>query len=109
MVASVFLGVVTSIKIDSDFEFSGGSVANMYGMNVARYYQFPDIKTDGMYGLPRLIVLTSDHVRTTCEFQSLFCDKPRFLILISYLGGKLNLELTSRSGTHLPQQPDLRW
>ena len=42
----------------------------MYGMNVARYHQFPDIKTDGMYGLPRLIVLTSDHVRTTCESQS---------------------------------------
>lgn len=41
---------------------AGGSIANMYGMNLARYHQFPHVKTDGMHALPRLIVFTSLHV-----------------------------------------------
>ncbi|KAK6181016.1 hypothetical protein SNE40_008963 [Patella caerulea] len=38
----------------------GGSVSNMYGINLARFNSFPEVKTKGMQGLPNLCVLTSD-------------------------------------------------
>ncbi|XP_062814266.1 acidic amino acid decarboxylase GADL1 isoform X2 [Anolis carolinensis] len=38
----------------------GGSVSNMYAMNLARYKYCPDIKEQGLSGMPRLVVLTSD-------------------------------------------------
>ncbi|KAK3092362.1 hypothetical protein FSP39_001932 [Pinctada imbricata] len=38
----------------------GGSIANMYALNVARFKQFPDVKRTGMQGLPHLCVLTSE-------------------------------------------------
>lgn len=37
----------------------GGSTSNMYAMNLARYQLFPDVKTQGLCGLPRLVVFTS--------------------------------------------------
>ncbi|KAB1264414.1 Acidic amino acid decarboxylase GADL1, partial [Camelus dromedarius] len=37
----------------------GGSVSNMYAMNLARYKFCPDIKEKGLSGLPRLILFTS--------------------------------------------------
>ncbi|XP_074261882.1 acidic amino acid decarboxylase GADL1 isoform X6 [Saimiri boliviensis] len=37
----------------------GGSVSNMYAMNLARYKYRPDIKEKGLFGLPRLILFTS--------------------------------------------------
>ncbi|XP_055985577.1 acidic amino acid decarboxylase GADL1 isoform X1 [Sorex fumeus] len=37
----------------------GGSVSNMYAMNLARYKHYPDIKEKGLTGLPRLILFTS--------------------------------------------------
>ncbi|XP_047388574.1 acidic amino acid decarboxylase GADL1 isoform X4 [Sciurus carolinensis] len=37
----------------------GGSVSNMYAMNLARYKYCPDIKEKGLFGLPRLILFTS--------------------------------------------------
>uniref|UniRef100_A0A8D0PJU4 Glutamate decarboxylase like 1 n=1 Tax=Sus scrofa TaxID=9823 RepID=A0A8D0PJU4_PIG len=37
----------------------GGSVSNMYAMNLARYKYCPDIKEKGLSGLPRLILFTS--------------------------------------------------
>lgn len=40
----------------------GGSLANMYALNVARYKRFPDVKKTGVYGLPKLCVLTSEKV-----------------------------------------------
>ncbi|XP_077993359.1 cysteine sulfinic acid decarboxylase-like [Glandiceps talaboti] len=40
----------------------GGSIANMYGMNLARYNKYgDDVKTKGLFGLPRLISYTSEH------------------------------------------------
>ncbi|KAG8452694.1 hypothetical protein GDO86_004470 [Hymenochirus boettgeri] len=37
----------------------GGSISNMYGMNVARFHRFPQVKGNGLSGLPRMAVLTS--------------------------------------------------
>ncbi|XP_048733038.2 cysteine sulfinic acid decarboxylase-like [Ostrea edulis] len=46
---------------DGDAIFTpGGSIANMYALNVARYKRYPDVKSKGVYGLPKLCVLTSE-------------------------------------------------
>uniref|UniRef100_A0A3B4WPE6 Cysteine sulfinic acid decarboxylase n=1 Tax=Seriola lalandi dorsalis TaxID=1841481 RepID=A0A3B4WPE6_SERLL len=37
----------------------GGSTSNMYAMNLARYRLFPDVKSQGLWGLPRLTIFTS--------------------------------------------------
>ncbi|XP_035015888.1 cysteine sulfinic acid decarboxylase isoform X2 [Hippoglossus stenolepis] len=37
----------------------GGSTSNMYAMNLARYRLFPEVKAQGLWGLPRLTVFTS--------------------------------------------------
>ncbi|XP_069828276.1 cysteine sulfinic acid decarboxylase isoform X2 [Dendropsophus ebraccatus] len=37
----------------------GGSISNMYAMNVARFQRFPECKEKGMNALPRLVVFTS--------------------------------------------------
>ncbi|XP_045153506.1 acidic amino acid decarboxylase GADL1 isoform X1 [Echinops telfairi] len=37
----------------------GGSVSNMYAMNLARYKYCPDIKEKGLWGLPRFVLFTS--------------------------------------------------
>ncbi|XP_069509438.1 cysteine sulfinic acid decarboxylase [Ambystoma mexicanum] len=37
----------------------GGSISNMYAMNLARYRHFPESKQKGMQALPRLAVFTS--------------------------------------------------
>lgn len=37
----------------------GGSMSNMYAVNLARYRHCPDIKENGMFGAKRLVVLTS--------------------------------------------------
>ncbi|KAL6483516.1 hypothetical protein MHYP_G00083880 [Metynnis hypsauchen] len=37
----------------------GGSLSNMYAMNVARYWAFPQVKTQGLWTVPRLAVFTS--------------------------------------------------
>lgn len=41
----------------------GGSASNMYAMNLARYRLFPEVKSQGLCGLPRLTVFTSSQVR----------------------------------------------
>uniref|UniRef100_A0A7M4EA87 Glutamate decarboxylase like 1 n=1 Tax=Crocodylus porosus TaxID=8502 RepID=A0A7M4EA87_CROPO len=38
----------------------GGSVSNMYAMNLARYKYCPEIKEKGLSGLPRLVLFTSE-------------------------------------------------
>lgn len=38
----------------------GGSMANGYAISCARYHRFPEVKTKGMHGLPRLAVFTSE-------------------------------------------------
>ncbi|CAG0887599.1 unnamed protein product [Cyprideis torosa] len=38
----------------------GGSTANMYGIVAARYKKFPQTKTQGLFGLPKLTIFTSE-------------------------------------------------
>lgn len=38
----------------------GGSMSNMYGIVLARYHYFPEVKKKGMCGLPPLAVFTSE-------------------------------------------------
>ncbi|XP_014680984.1 PREDICTED: cysteine sulfinic acid decarboxylase-like [Priapulus caudatus] len=38
----------------------GGSISNMYGLHLARFKKFPNVKTMGMQGLPQMLVYTSD-------------------------------------------------
>lgn len=40
----------------------GGSISNMYGLVLARYKAFPNIKEDGMAALPRLALFASEDV-----------------------------------------------
>ncbi|KAL3974495.1 serpin E3 [Sarotherodon galilaeus] len=37
----------------------GGSTSNMYAMNLARYQRFPQVKSQGVWALPRLSIFTS--------------------------------------------------
>ncbi|XP_062337685.1 glutamate decarboxylase 1 [Osmerus eperlanus] len=39
----------------------GGSISNLYGILLARYYFYPEVKTKGMAALPRLALFTSEH------------------------------------------------
>ncbi|XP_072105763.1 cysteine sulfinic acid decarboxylase isoform X2 [Mobula birostris] len=56
----------------------GGSMSNMYAMNVARYKLFPEIKKRGLWELPRMAVFTSkeSHYSVTkgAAFQGLGTD-----------------------------------
>lgn len=46
---------------ESEGVFSpGGSVANAYAMNIARYNRFPEIKESGMYVIRNLVVFVSE-------------------------------------------------
>jgi glutamate/tyrosine decarboxylase-like PLP-dependent enzyme len=40
----------------------GGSMANMYGFILARHNKFPDVKNHGLFGLPPLVLYTSQDV-----------------------------------------------
>ncbi|XP_009955987.1 PREDICTED: acidic amino acid decarboxylase GADL1-like [Leptosomus discolor] len=42
----------------------GGSVSNMYAINLARYKFCPEIKEKGLSGLPRLVLFTSEEVNS---------------------------------------------
>ena len=45
-------------------------MGNLYGMNIARYTKYPEIKTKGLYAIKKpLCVFTSDKV-----FLSSFCS-----------------------------------
>lgn len=45
----------------------GGSISNMYAMNVARYRAFPQVKLQGLWAVPRLAIFTSQEVRRKGE------------------------------------------
>lgn len=44
---------------------SGGSMSNMYAVNLARYRYCPDIKEVGLFAAKRLVILTSQEVSFT--------------------------------------------
>ncbi|XP_005998730.1 glutamate decarboxylase 1-like [Latimeria chalumnae] len=47
---------------EADGIFSpGGTVSNLYSLQVARYKYFPEVKNKGMAALPNLVLFTSEH------------------------------------------------
>lgn len=44
----------------------GGSTSNMFAMNLARYRLFPEVKSQGLWAVPRLTIFTSAEVRKSC-------------------------------------------
>jgi len=38
----------------------GGSISNMYGLSLARFHAFPQVKEEGMQGLPKVCMFTSE-------------------------------------------------
>uniref|UniRef100_A0AAR2ISF8 Cysteine sulfinic acid decarboxylase n=1 Tax=Pygocentrus nattereri TaxID=42514 RepID=A0AAR2ISF8_PYGNA len=50
----------------------GGSVSNMYAMNVARYWAFPQVKTQGLWTVPRLAVFTSQESHYSMKKSAAF-------------------------------------
>lgn len=40
----------------------GGSISNMYGMVLARYKAFPDVKYEGVYAFNTLVAFASEEV-----------------------------------------------
>ncbi|XP_027848865.2 cysteine sulfinic acid decarboxylase [Aphis gossypii] len=56
----------------------GGSIANGYAINCARFFAFPEVKTKGMHGLPRLVVYTSVDahysIKKLCAFEGIGSD-----------------------------------
>uniref|UniRef100_A0A8D2J1L6 Cysteine sulfinic acid decarboxylase n=1 Tax=Varanus komodoensis TaxID=61221 RepID=A0A8D2J1L6_VARKO len=51
----------------------GGSISNMYAMNVARFHCFPDCKQKGNWAIPKLAAFTSQEVFILClQFPSCF-------------------------------------
>ncbi|XP_050533627.1 cysteine sulfinic acid decarboxylase [Daktulosphaira vitifoliae] len=53
----------------------GGSIANGYAINCARFHAFPEVKSKGMHGLPRLVVYTSTDahysIKKLCAFEGI--------------------------------------
>lgn len=56
----------------------GGSIANGYAINCARFHKIPDIKTKGLHGLPRLVLFTSEDahysIKKLAAFEGLGSD-----------------------------------
>lgn len=64
---------------DGDGIFSpGGSIANGYAISCARFHKFPQIKTQGLHGLPRLVIFASEQahysVKKLAAFEGLGSD-----------------------------------
>lgn len=60
-VVAKFAQVVGYPKEAEGIFVPGGSMSNLYGMHMARYVQFPQAKTEGMWGCPPLVAFCSDH------------------------------------------------
>nr|XP_034955721.1 cysteine sulfinic acid decarboxylase isoform X2 [Zootoca vivipara] len=50
----------------------GGSISNMYAMNVARYHRFPDCKQKGNWAIPKLAVFTSQECHYSIQKGAAF-------------------------------------
>ncbi|XP_030629393.1 glutamate decarboxylase 1 [Chanos chanos] len=55
-------GIIGWSEEEGDGVFSpGGTMSNLYSVLLARFHRFPEVKTKGMNGLPRLVLFTSEH------------------------------------------------
>ncbi|XP_029140219.1 cysteine sulfinic acid decarboxylase [Protobothrops mucrosquamatus] len=50
----------------------GGSISNMYAMNVARHHRFPDCKQKGHWAIPKLAVFTSEECHYSIQKGAAF-------------------------------------
>ena len=41
----------------------GGSISNLYAVQIAKHHHFPHSKTEGLFHMPRLVLFTSAHVK----------------------------------------------
>ncbi|XP_036388923.1 cysteine sulfinic acid decarboxylase [Megalops cyprinoides] len=61
----------------------GGSISNMYAMNLARYRAFPQVKLQGLWAVPRLAVFTSQEshysVCKAASFQGIGLENVHFV------------------------------
>ena len=40
----------------------GGSISNLYAVQVAKFFYFPQTKAEGLFNMPKMILFTSEHV-----------------------------------------------
>ena len=53
--------------------FAGGAISNLYAVAVARHTVLPDAKAKGLSAMPRLVMFTSEHVRScSCLLLRMF-------------------------------------
>ena len=47
----------------------GGSISNLYAVQTALHYHFPQTKDNGLFGMPRLVMFISAHVSIFQSFK----------------------------------------
>ncbi|XP_066564575.1 cysteine sulfinic acid decarboxylase [Amia ocellicauda] len=77
----------------------GGSMSNMYAMNLARYRAFPQVKRQGLWAVPRLAVFTSQEahysVNKSACFQGIGLDNV-FVVRVDHRGGMIPEDLEEK-------------
>lgn len=83
----VFLLFLICINIYDELKVMlGGSMSNMYGMVLARFKKFPEVKTKGVASLGHLVAFTSQEVSFKChekfklQFQTKFLSQGHYSI-----------------------------
>ena len=55
---------------DGDGIFNpGGSISNLYAVQLAKHYHFPDSKKNGLFQMPKITIFTSTHVIMINKFN----------------------------------------
>ncbi|XP_069120622.1 cysteine sulfinic acid decarboxylase-like [Argopecten irradians] len=70
-VVNKMLGIAGFSSGDGIFS-PGGSVSNMYGLNLARCMRFPEVKMDGMSSVPPLRILASEQAHFSVKKGAAF-------------------------------------
>jgi glutamate decarboxylase len=50
------------VKFYLDYRAKGGSISNLYAVQVAKHHFFPQSKHNGLFNLPKLVMFASEHV-----------------------------------------------
>uniref|UniRef100_A0A8C6ST57 Glutamate decarboxylase n=1 Tax=Neogobius melanostomus TaxID=47308 RepID=A0A8C6ST57_9GOBI len=87
---------------DGDGTFNpGGSMSNMYALNLARYRHSPDIKENGLFGVKRQVIFTSQDV---CSIK--YNEQ---ILIILWTRMNLNVYLLASSRLITPSQKKQRF
>ncbi|KAI2649538.1 Cysteine sulfinic acid decarboxylase [Labeo rohita] len=83
----------------------GGSVSNMYAMNVARYWAFPQVKTQGLWATPRMAIFTSQRshysMKKAAAFLGIGTDNV-FMVKVDESGSMIPEDLEAKIGAFDP-------